>query len=386
MEEKELWMNKLKEKLADYSEPTPASGWEQLEKELMPSVEKKIYPYRKWMMAAAAVILLAVVSSVSLYFLGTPAADEMRHIQTPALATTPDVLPGVQQPDMQGTSVEPVLRPVARENRLAKVDRDIPEHKMPVDEPAVKDEPALVVEEKELGTVINEGEPTEETNAGQTQTQTKDKERPTAGNRPRRPSDRDKYHIPTEKPSSRKGTWSMGLGVGNSGGASSEVGSGAYPYMSRVSMLSVSNGLMEIPNDQTLVFEDGVPYLRQAKQVVDIKHHQPISFGLSVRKALGKGFSLESGLTYTLLSSDAKLADNDRQIEQKLHYIGIPLRANWNFLDKKLVTLYVSGGGMVEKCVYGKLGSEKETVKPLQFSVSGAVGAQVNATDRKSVV
>ncbi|WP_073348202.1 porin family protein [Bacteroides congonensis] len=385
MEEKELWMNKLKEKLADYSEPTPASGWEQLEKELMPPVERKIYPYRKWMMAAAAVILLAVVSSVSLYFLGTPAADEMRHIQTPALASTPDVLPGVQQPDIQGTSVEPVLRPVARENRLAKVDRNITEHKMPVDEPAVKDEPALVVEEKEPGTVINEGEPTEETNAGQTQTQTKDTERPTAGNRPRRPSGRDKYHIPTEKPSSRKGTWSMGLGVGNSGGASSEVGSGAYPYMSRVSMLSVSNGLMEIPNDQTLVFEDGVPYLRQAKQVVDIKHHQPISFGLSVRKALGKGFSLESGLTYTLLSSDAKLANDDHQIEQKLHYIGIPLRANWNFLDKKLVTLYVSGGGMVEKCVYGKLGSEKETVKPMQFSVSGAVGAQLNATKRVGI-
>ena len=55
MEEKELWMNKLKEKLEDYSEPIPASGWEQLEKELMPPVERKIYPYRKWMMAAAAV-------------------------------------------------------------------------------------------------------------------------------------------------------------------------------------------------------------------------------------------------------------------------------------------------------------------------------------------
>ena len=44
MEEKELWMNKLKEKLGDYSEPLPASGWEQLEKELMPPVERKIYP------------------------------------------------------------------------------------------------------------------------------------------------------------------------------------------------------------------------------------------------------------------------------------------------------------------------------------------------------
>ena len=71
MEEKELWMNKLKEKLGDYSEPLPASGWEQLEKELMPPVERKIYPYRKWTVAAAAVILLALVSSLSLYFLGT---------------------------------------------------------------------------------------------------------------------------------------------------------------------------------------------------------------------------------------------------------------------------------------------------------------------------
>ena len=133
MEEKELWMNKLKEKLGDYSEPLPASGWEQLEKELMPPVEKKIYPYRKWMMAAAAIIILAVVSSVSLYFLGTPAADEIRHIQTPALASTPDALPGVQQPDMQGTAVEPVLRPVTREDRLAKVDRNHTEQKTGVD-------------------------------------------------------------------------------------------------------------------------------------------------------------------------------------------------------------------------------------------------------------
>ena len=265
MEEKELWMNKLKEKLGDYSEPLPASGWEQLEKELMPPVERKIYPYRKWTVAAAAVILLALGSSVSLYFLGTPAADEIRHAKTPALASVPDVLPDAQQPDM------------------------------------------------------------------------------------------------------------------------TELGSGIPSYMSRVSMVSVSNGLLSIPNDQQLVFEDGVPYLRQANQVVDMEHHQPISFGLSVRKSLAKGFSVETGLTYTLLSSDAKFADSDQKTEQKLHYLGIPLKANWNFLDKKLFTLYVSGGGMIEKCVYGKLGTEKETVKPLQFSVSGAVGAQFNATKRVGI-
>ena len=302
MEEKELWMNKLKEKLADYSEPVPASGWEQLEKELMPPVERRIYPYRRWMMAAAAVILLAVVSSVSLYFLGTPAADHIRNTQTPALASMPDALPGVQRPDVQGSSVEPVLRPVARENRLAKAAPAVSEHKAIGDEFAVK-EVESVSEEVEP-TVKEEAEKMEEKRSDMTQTENDDR---STVRRPRRPSGKDKYHIPAEKATSRKGTWSMGLSVGNSGGASTEVGTGINPYMSRVSMLSVSDGLMEIPNDQTLVFEGGVPYLLQKeRRVVDIKHHQPISFGLSVRKALARGFSLETGLTYTLLSSDAK--------------------------------------------------------------------------------
>lgn len=378
MEEKELWMNKLKEKLSDYSEPVPASGWEQLEKKLIPPVERKIYPYRKWTMAAAAVILLALVSSVSLYFLGTPAADEIRHMQTPTLASTPDALPAIQHPDAKGAAIEPVLRPVTKGDRLAKAEQNlVSEQKVNINQfngdegnnpPAVETQ---IVGEPEQWNPMDETQKVD-------QPKKTDTVEPT-NNRPRRPSGKDKYHIPAGKGASQKRSWSMGLAVGNSGGASSEVNGGTQ-YMSRVSMASVSNGLMSIPNDQTLVFEDGVPYLRQAKQVLDINHHQPISVGLSVRKQLGKGFSLESGLTYTLLSSDAKLMNSSSEVEQKLHYIGIPLRANWNFLDKKLVTLYVSGGGMVEKCVYGKLGSEKETVKPLQFSVSGAVGAQLNAT------
>lgn len=380
MEEKELWMNKLKEKLGDHSEPLPASGWEQLEKELMPPVERKIYPYRKWTVAAAAVILLALVSSLSLYFLGTPAADDIRHAKTPALASVPDILPDAQQPDVTGTMVEPVIRPVVKD-RIAKAERNIPQPTANADVPVQKEEQAPLEVEAKAGDRKAEVEQVEETKVAQ-QKQT-DTEQPR--NKPRRPSSRDKLHIPTEKASSQKGTWSMGLSVGNSGGASTELGSGIPSYMSRVSMVSVSNGLLSIPSDQTLVFEDGVPYLRQANQVVDMKHHQPISFGLSVRKSLAKGFSVETGLTYTLLSSDAKFADSDQKTEQKLHYLGIPLKANWNFLDKKLFTLYVSGGGMIEKCVYGKLGTEKETVKPLQFSVSGAVGAQLNATKRVGI-
>ena len=194
MEEKELWMNKLKEKLADYSEPAPASGWEQLEKELMPPVERKIYPYRKWMMA----------------LLMTPAADEIRHIQTPALASTPDALPGVQQPDMQGTAVEPVLRPVTREDRLAKVDRNHTEQKTGVDplgignenklstgngEDSLSEEDKNVKGNGETENVKDESKQAENTDVSQGQSQ--DTER--SNNRPRRPSGKDKLHIPTVK-------------------------------------------------------------------------------------------------------------------------------------------------------------------------------------------
>lgn len=372
MKDRELWMDKLKERFENYSEPVPDSGWAQLEKEFMPPVEKKMYPYSKWIFAAAAVILLALVSSVSLYFLGSPAADEMRHLSTPAIASAPDVLPGVQHPDVKGAKIDFGIRQTsnAKYQKLAKAEQKI----LQVESLSEKeyedktDADLRVVEKVEGKEMLKTEDKQDKTDTEQTQKQ------------PRRASAKDKLHIPVEKTQAKKNNWSMGLAVGNSGGTSAQLGGGSY--MSRVNMAAaVSNGMMQdIPSDQTLIFADGIPYLRAAKEIVDIEHHQPVSVGVSVRKSLGRGFSLETGLTYTLLSSDVKLVDKDYSVDQKLHYLGIPLRANWNFLDKKLFTLYVSGGGMVEKCVYGKLGSEKETVKPLQFSVSGGVGAQVNAT------
>jgi len=119
--------------------------------------------------------------------------------------------------------------------------------------------------------------------------------------------------------------------------------------------------------------------------VVDIDHKQPLSFGFSVRKGLARGFSVETGLTYTYLASDVKFAGSSETVSQKLHYLGIPLRANWNFVDKKFFIMYVSAGGAMEKCVYGKIGSKNETVKPLQFSVMGAVGAQYNISSRVGI-
>ena len=373
MKDKEMWMDKLKEKLQDYSEPMPASGWEQLEKELVPPVEKRIlYPYRKWVATAAAVLLVAAIS-LSIYFLNTPTAEEIRRTATPMLGGDPDILPQTDAPDVQVVKVEPAraIRPiVAQAKKIAE--RQGTEPSVPVE--AVRE---IAGGKETVQQMANEKEEIEK------EPVVAKEESPVVRSHKR--SGQDKLHIPVEKPESKKGRWSLGAAVGNAGGISltgNDLAGGGIPNEQRLNLVSnaAEGEIIRIPDNQMVVFKEGVPYLKRMDEIVDIKHHQPISFGLSVRKGLAKGFSVETGLTYTLLSSDVEMSGGNAMIDQKLHYIGIPVRANWNFFDKDRFTLYVAAGGMIEKCVYGKLGSEKQTVKPVQLSVAGAVGAQFNAT------
>lgn len=385
MKENEEWIKAFKEKLEDYSEPMPPSGWERLERELMPATGKRIYPYLQWSVAVAAVVLV-VTTAVSLYFLNNPAVDEFRYTMPPSLAVNPDILPAPALPDVRATVTKPVqsvgtMKANSVSGYLAK-STDL----LTVSQENRSESQQEPTEQKstEQGTI--ERKPTE-----QKQIESEQIEPVHSSKRKevRRPSGKDKYQLPIgDSSDKRSGKWSMGVGIGNGGGLSTD-GSGllaSRPMSSRVDLLTVMNGTVNIPADQEVIFEEGVPYLKSnAAPVVDYKHHQPVSFGISLRRSLPRGFSVETGLVYTLLSSDIKWQGDVNMQSQKLHYIGIPVRGNWNFLEKNHFMLYVSAGGMVEKCVYGKSGDEKINVKPLQFSVSGAVGAQFNATDHVGI-
>lgn len=106
------------------------------------------------------------------------------------------------------------------------------------------------------------------------------------------------------------------------------------------------------------------------------RHHQPLSFGLSVRKEFPYGLSLESGVTYTYLSSSVRLRFASEDLHQQLHFVGIPLRLNWQFFESRGFSLYMGAGGMAEKCVAAKFGSMAMKETQVQWSTSGAVGAQ----------
>lgn len=122
-----------------------------------------------------------------------------------------------------------------------------------------------------------------------------------------------------------------------------------------------------------------------------VKHKFPVSAGISVRKQLTSRLALESGLLYTLLSSDLYAGEDNAHYfqEQRLHYLGIPLKINYAFWKKERLSFYVSGGGMMEFCMDGSLRSDyylnlirehsSKTdldVKRPQFSVLSSVGMQ----------
>lgn len=110
------------------------------------------------------------------------------------------------------------------------------------------------------------------------------------------------------------------------------------------------------------------------------KYKQPLSLGLTVRKELSDRWGIESGLVYTQLNSEANATNGSSTQDQKLHYVGIPIKTDLSLYKNKRVNLYAAAGGMVEKCVSGD-------VKPneLQLSLTAAVGVQYKLSDRLSL-
>lgn len=387
--EDELWMKKIKERLENYSEPLPLSGWERLEKDLSVSKvsaagKRRLIPFRRWAVSAAAVLLVAV-SSVSLWLLQSRMGDEVRSTNVPALALVPDNLPEQTSPSAQTDVVEP-LHQVYRGSS-----NNVSRHSLVAQQIEL---PTSNGQEEETGTTANNITDNRQAEEPTSQVETTEKQKAdnseTNQVQRRRPSGKDKLHLPVERKSTSKSKgWSMGMSV-NTGGLGNGLGNNMEqdlvynsPGSGKLDLSSTAEGVVSIPNGQELVFKDGLPYImKREKSIASVDHKQPLSFGFSVRKNLPKGFSVETGLTYTYMASDVTYDDSSEKISQKLHYLGIPVRANWNFVDNKSFTMYVSAGGAVEKCIYGKIGSESETVKPVQVSVMGAVGAQYNVSSR----
>lgn len=136
----------------------------------------------------------------------------------------------------------------------------------------------------------------------------------------------------------------------------------------------------------------GIGIFNQGKSVkTEYKHRLPVRVGINVAYRLTDRLSVESGVSYTRLSSDMKDGTKDNYSSgcQKLDYIGVPLNVKYRAFGYRRLSVYASAGLLTEKCVSGKttheyvISGEKKkheaedvAAKPWQLSVNAALGAQ----------
>lgn len=128
----------------------------------------------------------------------------------------------------------------------------------------------------------------------------------------------------------------------------------------------------------------------------EYSHKIPVKVGLTARYNITGRLGVETGLTYSVLSSSVKTGNSETgnnwsSGSQTLHYLGIPLNISFNILNSRYVNIYVTGGGMMEKSISGNIKTDeyvdgkfartltaKISPKGLQWSVNAAAGVQAN--------
>lgn len=128
----------------------------------------------------------------------------------------------------------------------------------------------------------------------------------------------------------------------------------------------------------------------------EYSHNIPVKVGLTARYNITDRLGVETGLTYSILSSSVKTGNSETGKNwstgsQTLHYLGIPLNISFNILNSRYLNIYVTGGGMMEKSISGSIKTDEYvdgkfdrtlttniSPKGLQWSVNAAAGVQAN--------
>lgn len=369
--QEDKWTKTFRDRLEGWEEPVPQGLWEDLAEELKTDVPMKVVPWwrRRQAVVAVAALLLAVTSLLW-----------WRVDVTPGTEANPSGMVVAEQtpaPEVSGSPAAPApaevpLKLPARE-WLATTVRPR----------AIPAEPVAVKEEA----------PDKSVEAPETPEARKEADTPApvvVRERRSQPSGR------TATTSVRRGKasrWSVGLMAGNTPLNYTD----GYSGYGRLSPGGMERGGSNSRSGNQGAYEQILfNNLYQSNVTSDVEHRTPVSFGLSVRFSVAPKWSVESGVFYTLLSSELRSGNADYwyKDEQRLHYVGVPLKVSRELWSNRRFLVYASVGGAVEKCVDGSLstlysagaqGTESERrdldVDRLQFSLTAAAGAQFKLND-----
>lgn len=390
-EMKDKWINDIRSRMDNYSEPLPVGLWEKIESEISTPAPKVIPMWRKWTSVAASAALVLAISSVSVWYWSTD--SELKEVNS-ALTDNNEI-----RQEYKSDNVIQEVQTVESSDKQLQAEAVNYSPKTIVNLASGDNTDSLNVARIALSENIQTVD-TESTDSELKKEVDAEDEASIKENRMKRMrEDREtvrrnaSYLAMSDSKRSKGSGVQLGVMTGNIPYSSSNSFSG----MSRLaiptkSVSQVNDVVVGEVSDATASYSQMLFNNMGRQTYTDIKHHMPVTVGASVKWNLNEHWALESGLNYTYLYSELRSgAKSYIEDKQKLHYVGIPLKVQRSVWSNSIFSFYASAGGMMEKCVSGSVetvcvddnnrksfGNEKLDVKPLQFSVLASVGLQAN--------
>lgn len=377
---KQDWTDTLKQKMADYEERPSDELWAALsEKAGLQESSRKVIPVWFWGLSAAAALMAGIfvvtkVNDKSVNALGGITADVAvskpvdAEVSEPVERTLAEDLAEVKS--VESVSLADVA--VGRKQEAAKL--------------GIKQE---VKARKAKSALIAEAVPVESSVSAVAEDVT------SVNTEEQVAMSWDEYlkETPSEKArAKRSGGFSAGIVAGGAVGGNT---SGSKP----TAMVMGANPLAAGVTKTDWIDKDSkasaIVY-NQPEVQEEYSHKIPVKVGLTARYNITGRLGVETGLTYSILSSSVKTGNSETGKNwstgsQTLHYLGIPLNISFNILNSRYVNIYVSGGGMMEKSISGSIKTDEYvdgkfdrtlttniSPKGLQWSVNAAAGIQAN--------
>lgn len=336
------WLDEIRNEMQDFEAPIPSNGWERLSSSL-PS-EKKPMIGKRWIGAAASLLLCAMLGG-GYYFFGN---------EPDAVTTQTEIEENQPSLDQNAPFIpheEPAQQLAYQQNTiLLKKEKH-------TDITAVNLEPIIDrADHKEEKVIVAHQEETREQTDTIISTFNRDEEKVLLA--------MNEVRAKTQKDAG----WSFGLHLGGHGSLmDSEMAPGS-----------------ESMSDPTYNGNIGIDIPEEKDEVIDSNHHSSWSFGLSVERNILPRTSVETGVVYTILTSDVKMKFSGIQ-SQKIQYLGIPVKINYQIAGTQQCQFYASGGLMIERVLSAKRDDSEIDVTPWQWSSNLSIGGQFHISNHLSL-
>lgn len=411
----EQWIEELRQKLADFEQPAPEVSWEEIEKAVA-AHKRHAKKVAMWPRRIAAAILVVVTGGVGYYLLNRQEPDVVQQMESVVSEQSGE---GIRQESVNPQQQTDNQTFASVRHQMRQAIRDLSENDT-IAVVAIADEDQIALQKPEQK-VFEIQEPNPEVQSSDSQIseiQASESQEPKSEVQPQKKSFPEVQTIyPSDIKRSASSSKRLMAKVYLS---NAMLGNSGYSFNERIPVYLSYNGGKEYDG----VFDNGSQLddlntpdntqtsssdsentghytnnVESDESVEEKAHHrQPIRFGLSFRYALNDKWSIDAGLSYTMLTSDLSFSATHyyAEVEQRLNYVGIPINVNYQLWGHRHFNVYASLGGIVEKMVKGKQHivvtnpskserDESVSIGPLQLSINGAIGAEYQFVDWLSI-